>query len=100
MHVTDVLRPCGQTLIRARAALMLCNNHNVRGCVVLATRCAFLLGSVSGSDGMEAYSRIGPPAHHTAALREAHSQGCKDRERDRLQVSRPLPDGLPLLGRG
>ncbi len=32
-------------------------------------------------------TQTGPPTHHSAALCEAHSQGRKDRQGDRLQVS-------------
>lgn len=46
-HAT-LLRSHGQKLTRAPAALMLCNSHNVRACVGLATRYARLPGFDGG----------------------------------------------------
>jgi hypothetical protein len=78
------LRSCGQKLIRAPAALMLCNSHNVRACVVLVTRyaCPLFFWFLGFFDGAMAHSRTGPQAHHPSALREAHRQRCQDRQGD------------------
>ncbi len=94
MQAVYVVRSCGhEKLTRFPADLMLCNSHNVPGCVVLATRYAPVLGtcprlSLVPCGGLH---QTGPPTHHPASLCEAHSKGRKNGQGDRLQVSLPPP---------